>query len=286
MRKKSSVITVFLALILMVSLLGILTTCAPAPKKEAAEKEAAPIGGLIDEILRRGVMKVGLGIFVPWSFKDMDGNLVGFEVDVASKLAEDMGIKVDFVPTEWSGIIPGLLTGKFDVIIGGMGITTERALKINYSIPYEYTGMDVVVNKKMLPGVTSLEELNREDIIIAVRMGATPVAAAKKFTPKAQLHQFESDPAVLQDVLNQNAHAAFSSSPKPAFWAADYPDVLYQPLGGELFTKEPACFVVRKGDPDTLFFFNAWITDNEDWLEDKAHYWYGTKDWAHLLPEE
>ena len=277
---------VLMALVLIVGMVGLLTTCAQAAKEEAAESKEAATYGLIDDILRRGVMKVGLGIFVPWSFKDKDGNLVGFEVDVASKLAEDMGIKVEFVPTEWSGIIPGLLTAKFDVIIGGMGITTERALKINYSIPYEYTGMDVVVNKKMLPGITSLEELNREDIIIAVRMGATPVAAAKKFTPKAQLHQFEDDAAVLQDVLNQNAHAAFSSSPKPAHWAADYPDILYQPLGGELFTKEPACFVVRKGDPDTLFFFNAWITDNEDWLKNKAHYWYGTKDWAHLLPQD
>ena len=286
MRKKSSVITVFLALVLMVSMFGLLTTCAPAPKEEAAEKEEAPTFGLIDDILRRGVMKVGLGIFIPWSFKDKDGNLVGFEIDVASKLAEDMGIKVEFVPTEWSGIIPGLLTGKFDVIIGGMGITTERALKINYSIPYEWSGMDVVVNKNMLPGITSLEELNREDVIIAVRMGATPVAAAKKFTPKAQLHQFEGNPEMLQDVLNENAHAIFSSSPKPAHWAADYPDVLYQPLGGELFTKEPACFVVRKGDPDTVFFFNAWITNNEDWLKDKERYWYGTKDWAHLLPEK
>ena len=283
---KKGLFKALMAMFLVVAMVGLLTTCAQPAKGKAADSEEAATYGLIDDILRRGVMKVGLGVFIPWSFKDKDGNLVGFEIDVASKLAEDMGIKVEFVPTEWSGIIPGLLTGKFDVIIGGMGITTERALKINYSIPYEWSGMDVVVNKNMLPGITSLEELNREDIIIAVRMGATPVAAAKKFTPKAQLHQFEGNPEMLQDVLNENAHAAFSSSPKPAHWAADYPDILYQPLGGELFTQEPASFVVRKGDPDTLFFFNSWIRNNKDWLKDKEHYWYGTKDWAHLLPKE
>jgi len=286
MRKASGLIKAVTVVTVIFSLLGLLAACAPAaaPEEEAPEAEAP--GSKIDEILKRGVLKVGLDIFVPWAFKDKDGNLVGFEVDVAKKLAEDMGVEVEFVPTEWSGIIPALLTGKFDVIIGGMGITTERALKVNFSIPYEWSGMDCVVNKNMLPGVTSLEELNNEDIIIAVRMGATPVAAAEKFTPRAQLHQFDTDEAVIQDVLNGNAHAAFSSTPKPAFWAVDYPDVLYRPLGGELFTHEPCAFVVRKGDPDTVFFFNSWVLANEDWLKERSDYWYGTKDWEYLLGEE
>jgi polar amino acid transport system substrate-binding protein len=278
---KKSVFTVLAALILIVGMAGLLTNCAKAPKEAAAAPAAKE--NMIDTIMKRGVLKVGLDIFVPWSFKDKDGNLVGMEVDVANKLATDMGIKAEFVPTEWSGIIPALLTGKFDVIIGGMGITTERALKVNFSIPYEYSGMDLVVSKKMLKGVTSTEQLNKENIVIAVRMGATPVAVAKKFTPKAQLHQFDTDEAVIQDVLNGNAHAAFSSSPTPAFWAADYPDVLYRPLGGRLLTKEPSAFVVPKGDADTLFFFNSWITLNEDWLKERSDYWYGTKDWKYLL---
>jgi polar amino acid transport system substrate-binding protein len=278
---KKSVFKVLVILVMVVGMVGLLASCARAPE----EKAEAVQDNLIDRIVKRGVLKVGLDIFVPWSFKDKDGNMVGFEVDVATKLAEDMGVEVEFVPTEWSGIIPALLTGKFDVIIGGMGITTERALKVNYSIPYEYSGMDWVVSREMLPGATSLEDLNKENIIIAVRMGGTPTAAAKKFTPKAQLHQFDSDEAVIQDVLNGNAHAAFSSSPKPAYWAVDYADKVYQPLKGELFTKEPSGFVVPKGDPDAIFFFNSWITDNQDWLKDRSDYWYGTKDWEYLLPE-
>ena len=278
---KKSVFKGLLALIMVIGLVGLLATCAQAPEEEAEVAQEI----MIDRIVKRGVLKVGLDIFVPWSFKDKDGNMVGFEVDVATKLANDMGVDVEFVPTEWSGIIPALLTGKFDVIIGGMGITTERALKVNYSVPYEVTGMDCVVSREMLPGADSLEDLNREDVIIAVRMGGTPTNAAKKFTPKAELHQFDSDEAVIQDVLNGNAHAAFSSSPKPAYWAVDYADKVYQPLDGDLFTYEPCAFVVPKGDPDTIFFYNAWITTNRDWLEEKSDYWYGTKDWEYLLPE-
>jgi len=259
--------------------LGLATACG-APKQAQAAGNSQ-----IDSILKAGVLKVGLDIFVPWAFKDKDGNLVGFEVDVANKLAQDMGVKVEFVPTEWSGIIPALLTGKFDVIIGGMGVTTERALKVNFSDPYEWGGIDVVVNKKLLPNVTSdLSALNSESVVIAVRLGATPVEAAKRVAPKAQLHQFDTDEAVVQDVLNGNAQAAFSSSPTPAFWAADYPDTLYRPLAdADLLDMQPSAFAVRKGDPDTLAFFNSWILINQAWLKERANYWYGTRDWAPLL---
>jgi polar amino acid transport system substrate-binding protein len=274
----SSRVVSFVVLIAMV--LTLVTACAGGAGEEAAAQKSQ-----VDQILERGVLKVGNDFFVPWVFRDKDGNLAGFEVDVATKLAEDMGVDIEFVPTEWSGIIPALQTGKFDVIIGGMGITTERSLVVNFSLPYQYFGNDLVVSKKMLPGVTSLEELNNENVVVAVRLGATPAATATRLLPKAQQHLFDTDEAVIQDVLNGNAHAAISSSPTPAFWAADYPDVLYQPLGGKLLTSEPCAFAVKKGDHDTLAFFNSWIIDNEDWLQERGAYWFGSKDWEPLLGE-
>ena len=82
-------------------------------------------GKLLEDIQKRGVIRVGMSTFVPWAMNDKEGNLIGFEIDVARELAKDMGVKIDFVPTKWSGIIPSLLTVKFYVIIGGMCITEE-----------------------------------------------------------------------------------------------------------------------------------------------------------------
>ena len=65
--------------------------------------------GLIEEIAQRGQLRVGLSTFVPWAMRDKAGELIGFEVDVARKLAEDMGVEVEFVPTAWGGIVPALL---------------------------------------------------------------------------------------------------------------------------------------------------------------------------------
>jgi polar amino acid transport system substrate-binding protein len=56
-------------------------------------------------------------------------------------------------------------------------------------------------------------------------------------------------------------------------------------LGGELLNLQPSAFAVRKGDPDTVNFFNSWILVNEEWLEERADYWYGSKAWEDLLGE-
>jgi polar amino acid transport system substrate-binding protein len=234
----------------------------------------------IEQVLQRGVLRVGMSTFVPWAMKDKTGKLVGFEIDVARRLARDMGVKIAFVPTKWDGIIPALLAGKFDVIIGGMGITTKRGLKVNFTIPYDYTGMSMMAHKDVAKGFKSLNDFNRPDVVLVVRLGATPAAAAKKFMPKAKLRQFDDESQAVQELINGKAHAMVASAPLPAFQVAKYPEKLFLPLDGT-FTKEPIAFAVRKGDFDTLTFFNGWIAvvDSEGWLRERKHYWFETLDW-------
>ncbi len=184
----------------------------------------------LDQVLRRGVLRVGMSTFVPWAMKDKTGKLVGFEIDVARRVAGDMGVKVQFVPTKWAGIIPALLTGKFDVIIGGMGILPKRNLKVNFSIPYDESGMSIVANRKTAAGFSRLDDFNRKGVVVAVRLGATPVAAAKKYMPNAELRQFDDESQAIQEVLNGRAHAMVASAPLPAFLALKYPDRLFLPL--------------------------------------------------------
>ena len=152
MKRKLTVITV-LFLVLGLGLAG----SASAGKLQMQLTQESTL----EQIMKRGVMRVGMDTFVPWAMKDKTGKFVGFEIDVATQLAKDMGVKVEFVPTKWAGIIPALLTGKFDVLIGGMGIRTKRALKVNFTIPYDYSGMSMVASKKKAAGFSSLEDFNR-----------------------------------------------------------------------------------------------------------------------------
>ena len=71
--------------------------------------------------------------------RNRNGELVGFEVDVATKVAADMGVDLESVPTSWDGIIPALIAGKFDVIIGGLSVRPQRNLTINFTIPYAHS---------------------------------------------------------------------------------------------------------------------------------------------------
>jgi polar amino acid transport system substrate-binding protein len=260
-------------------LLGAATAASAGELQQKLSSEST-----IEAVLKRGSLRVGMDTFVPWAMKDKTGQLVGFEIDVATRLAKDMGVKVEFVPTKWSGIIPALITGKFDVIIGGMGILPMRNLKVNFTIPYDYTGMSMVAHKEKAKGFSSLEDFNCPGVILAAKLGATSVMAAQKFMPQAELRQFDSEAQVYQELLNGRVHAAVGNAPTPAFYAVEHPDTLFMPLA-ENFTKEPIGFAVRKGDHDTLNFFDNWIrlVTAEGWLKERKHYWFETKEWETLL---
>jgi polar amino acid transport system substrate-binding protein len=243
-------------------------------------KETAAQDSLIEQIQKRGIMRVGMSTFVPWAMKDKTGKLIGFEIDVATRLAEDMGVKIEFVPTKWSGIIPALITGKFDVIIGGMGILPSRNLKVNFSIPYDYTGMSMVAHREVAAGLKGLEAFNQPEVIIAARLGSTAVTAAQQHLPRAQLRLFDDETQAYQELVNGKVHAVVGSAPTPAFQALKYPDKLFLPLDNT-FTREPIGFAVRKGDPDALNYFDNWIryVEAEGWLQQRKYYWFRTRDW-------
>ncbi len=239
-------------------------------------------GELVESIKERGYLKVGMDIFQPWAMKDKNGNLVGFEIDVATKLAQDMGVRPEFIPTAWSGIIPALLTKKFDVIIGGMGITEKRKKKVVFTEPYDFSGQAIVAHKTLAAGMDSLEAFNSEKVEIAVKLGTTAVAAVKQFFPKARLRLFDTEPAAYQELRNGKVYAVVGSAPKPAFEAVKYSNILFSPIKGT-FTKEPIGFALRKKDHAAIAFFNNWIAANSEWLQQRHHYWFETLDWKHLV---
>ena len=236
----------------------------------------------IEAIAKRGVIRVGMDTFVPWAMKDKKGNLIGFEIDVAKQLAKDMGVKVEFVPTQWSGIIPALITGKFDVIIGGMTITPKRNLKINFTNPYYYTDQGLLAHKKLAAGF-KVSDFNSPDVTIAARLGSTAAVAAKKQFPKAKLRLFDDEPSAVQELRNGRVHAMVSAQPLPAHTAVDYPETLVS--YDAVLMQEAIGFGVRKGDSDTLNFFNNWIeiVRNKGWIQDRHKYWFLSKDWKGLI---
>ena len=249
----------------------------------AGDTQRALVGeSAVEAIAKRGVIKVGMDIFVPWAMKDKKGELIGFEIDIAKKLAEDMGVKVEFVPTKWSGIIPGLIAGKFDVLIGGMTITTKRNMKINFTRPYYYTEQGLMAHKKKAAGF-KVDDFNKSSVTIAARLGSTAAVAAKQRFPKARIRLFDDEPSAVQELLNGNVHAMVSAQPLPSSTAIDYPDTVM--VYDDVLMLEAIGIGVRKSDLDTLNLINNWIEINRNnrWIQGRYAYWFKSKDWKGLI---
>jgi len=267
-----------------VMLLG-MVSMATTPVLAQQAGQALSSDSVIETIKKRGAIKIGLSIFKPWSMRDKNGELIGFELDVGTKLAEDMGVEAEFIPTAWDGIIPALVAGKFDVIISGMTTTPQRNLTINFTDPYAYSGLTILANSEMTEGM-AIEDYNSADVTFAARRGATPAALIAEMFPEAELLLFDEDGASTQEVLNGKAHATMASEPTPSSEARRYPDVLNVPFD-TAFSATGESFGLRKGDPDALNFFNNWININtkNGWLKSRNDYWFKGDEWASEVPE-
>jgi polar amino acid transport system substrate-binding protein len=274
MRKQFYVSAIVLVCVFVLSLAAS-TSAGEIQRKLAAESA-------VEQIAKRGVIKVGMDVFVPWAMKDKKGELIGFEIDIAKKFAADMGVKIEFVPTKWSGIIPALITGKFDVLIGGMTITTQRNLKINFTRPYYFTEQGLMAHKKKAAGF-KVSDFNSPNVTIAARLGSTAAVAAKQQFPKAKLRLFDDEPAAVQELRNGNVHAMVSAQPLPSSMASEYPDTIM--VYDEVMMLEAIGIGVRKSDNDTLNLINNWIEINRNngWIQGRYAYWFKSRDWKSLI---
>ena len=235
---------------------------------------------VLEEVQERGTLRVGLGLFEPLSACNADGELIGFEIDVATKVAEDIGVEIEFARTNWNYIISELIAEEFDVIIGGMHILPERNLRVNFTSPYNSSGASLVANTEQTADLATLADFNRASVTIATRRGSSLIGFIETVFPEAMLLLFDTDTEVLQAVVAGEAHAAAAFATTRTTWVDAHPETLHLPFE-EPFASGVAGMAVRKGDLDTLNFFNSWIAANKanGWLEQRRQYWFEGREW-------
>lgn len=141
-----------------------------APTEQAADGTAAPAADL--STLEEGTLTVGSDIpFPPFEFEE-DGELVGFDVDLAEEIATRLGLEVRWVDTSFDTIFTQLAAGQFDMVASSTTITEERAATVNFSDPYYRAQQALTINKEQNPDITSVDDLGEGDSI-AVQTGTT-----------------------------------------------------------------------------------------------------------------
>jgi polar amino acid transport system substrate-binding protein len=151
-------------------------------------------------------LRVGMELtYPPFEMKDAQGNPDGVGVKMAEALAADLGRPLKIVPMEFTGLIPALKSGNVDVVISSMTASDERRESIDFSEPYAFTGLAILVGKDSKVG--SVEDLKREGARIAVKAGTTGEIWCAANLPKAKLTAFSEEPACVLEVSQGRADA-------------------------------------------------------------------------------
>ncbi|MBD9396529.1 transporter substrate-binding domain-containing protein [Pseudomonas sp. PDM11] len=237
--------------------------------------------GVIDDAVKRGTLRVGMDpTYMPFEMTNKRGEIIGFEVDLLKAMTKAMGVKLELVSTSYDGIIPALLTDKFDMIGSGMTLTQERNLRINFSEPFIVVGQTLLIRKELADKVKSYKDLNSADYRITSKIGTTGEMVAKKLIAQAKYSGFDNEQEAVMDVVNGKADAFIYDAP--------YNVVAVNKAGAgklvfldEPFTFEPLAFGLKKGDYDSINWINNWLHQiREDGTYDRIHAkWFKSTNW-------
>ena len=165
------------------------------------------VGGTVQagDALRVGVE----GAYPPFSWKESDGTLKGFDIDFAHEVCKRLGKECVLVEQEWDGMIPALLAKKFDTIIASMSITEERKKKIDFTVKYYNTPAKLVAKKNTgFEGTAA--RLNGKRL--GVQRATTHQCSAEKLYPGAELVLYGTQEEVWQDLASGRLDAQLSDS--------------------------------------------------------------------------
>jgi len=236
---------------------------------------------VLGDILERRTIRVGVAEFVPWTMKTKSGELIGFEIDIARKIASDMGVKAVITAYEFEKLIPALQQGEIDVIAGGMAITPRRARQVFFSQPLANSGISIATNKDNTKNVSSLEDLNDERFIITVVADTLAHSVARTFFARANIKVYPTSELAENEILNDRAHAYVASEPEINFLALMNARKVDVPLSEPIMASSEG-LAVKKGEQELLNFLNSWVVARQadKWLGTTRDYWFETIDWV------
>jgi polar amino acid transport system substrate-binding protein len=239
---------------------------------------------VLDDILDKRTLRVGVAEFVPWTIKTKSGEMIGFEIDVARKIASDMGVKPLLTVYDFEKLIPALQQGEIDIIAGGMAITPRRALQVNFSQPLANSGISIATNTEKTKNVSSLKHLNDERMVITVVADTLAHSVARTFFAQANIKTYPNSKLAENEILENRAHAYVASVPEINFLALMNRRKVDVPISEPIMASSEG-LAVKKGEQELLNFLNAWVVarQTDKWLATTHDYWFETIDWVPKL---
>lgn len=198
---------------------------------------------LLDQIQARGSITVAMeGTWAPWTYHDENDELVGYDVEVAKLLANELGVDVNFVEGEWDGLLAGLDDGRYDIMVNGVGVTPERQEKYDFSTPYAYNKTAVIVRSDY-DEIHSMEDLKGKRT--ANTISSTYATLAEKYG--AEVTGVDDLNQTIELLLSNRIDATLNTEVTYYDYLKSHPDanIKIAALSDEV---EKVAIPVRKGD--------------------------------------
>ncbi len=234
--------------------------------------------GLATQAQAEDVLRIGVeGAYPPFSSKTASGELVGFDIEIAMALCDQMGRKCELVEQDWDGIIPALLAKKYDAIIASMSITEERKKRVDFSEKYYNTPAKFVAPENS--GLSDTKE-SLAGKRVGVQRGTVHQCYMEKIFPDSELVLYGTQEDVFQDLSAGRIDAQLSDSIQAleGFLAQDAGKG-FAFLGGDQYDAEcygeGAGIAIRKGEDKLRAAFNdaiKAIRDNGTYAKINAKY--------------
>lgn len=209
------------------------------------------------------------GAYPPFNYIDENGKLVGFDVDIANALADNIGVEAEPITTQWDGIIGGLKSKRFDTIIGSMAITDERLKEVSFTDPYYYDGAQFFAKKDL--NLKSINDL--KDGKVGVVTGTTFQKQLEGMSNIKEVLQFEGDIENFMAAADGRSDGLVTSRFVGLQAPKDYNLV---PVGPLLYT-ENIGIAVRKDDDELFEALNKALKNiiEDGTYEEISDKWFG-----------
>ncbi len=211
----------------------------------------------LPQILERGVLRVGYKADnLPFSYLNVTGELVGFDIDLAHRLARELGVELEFVPWEYDTLLEQLNAGQFDIVAGGLWVTTSRLIDAAFSEPTMTTTMAFVVKDYLRHRFTNLEVVEQMPGVKIGLVGEELVKRAERAMPETEIVSLFSYAEFF--VGNKHALDAIAiSAESGSAWTILYPDYDVSIIEPQI--RVPVALAMAQGDQDFQSFVNNWL---------------------------
>jgi polar amino acid transport system substrate-binding protein len=211
-------------LLTRICLISLIATVAAAPADARS----------LDEIIRDGTLRVGVNPnFPPMSSYGMTNQLEGFDIDVARRIGEELGVDVEFVMTETAQRVPFLSSNRIDIALGALTRTPARAKLIAFTAPLHTESMGVITTDKV--DAESWKDLDREDITLVNMRGNLSVQVLKEKLPRPKVLLVDGNADTIRAIAQGRADALVENIDFFLSFLKNYRNVNWRVLDDTIF---------------------------------------------------